>query len=215
MGRVARACLTAALSLAVALNLAAGEAAGDAEADLRRFLVEVSSMEADFHQTLVDPDGAVAQATSGRLYILRPLRFRWEYQEPGEQLVVSDGERMWLYDVDLEQVTVRKLDGSLQRTPAALLSGDTDFDEAFVVKGQWEEGDTRWVELAPKQDSGDFQSMRVAFRDGRLVAMDLTDNLDQQTRIEFGASVRNPELDAELFTFTPPEGVDVISEDEF
>ena len=215
MASVARARMMAALLLAASLTVVAGEPVDDAESDLRRFLAEVDSLEADFHQTLVDPDGVVAQATSGRLFILRPLRFRWEYQEPGEQLVVSDGERMWLYDVDLEQVTVRELDDSLQRTPAALLSGTSDFDETFTVQGQWEEGDTRWVELAPKRDSGDFQAMRVAFREGRLVAMDLTDNLDQMTRIEFGASVRNPELDPELFTFTPPEGVDVISEDEF
>jgi outer membrane lipoprotein carrier protein len=208
------------LLLALALSLAAAGAVSAAEEStaperLRAFLAETVTLEAHFSQVLLEADTQRAQVSEGRFYLHRPQRFRWEYESPQPQLVVADGENMWLYDPDLEQVTVRRLDEELSSTPAMLLSGDALLEESFRVGAAYREDGLDWVELAPLSEAADFAALRLGFEAERLASMELIDALGQTTVIRFSEVRINPPLDAELFHFTPPPGVDVIRDDGF
>jgi outer membrane lipoprotein carrier protein len=200
-------CAALALCAVVAAN-ATGTA--DASGELQGYLSGLKSFEAQFRQTLRDSRARVTQEVSGRLYLQKPGRFRWEYQVPDEQLIVSDGRNLWLYDVELEQVTVKALDASIATTPALLLAGEASVDESFsVTRVPGAEG-TSWFELVPKRQDTDFVRVRLAFARGELKAMELEDKLQQRTLLEFSAVKRNPRLRDALFAFSPPAGVDVI-----
>ncbi|MGH8496424.1 MAG: outer membrane lipoprotein chaperone LolA, partial [Gammaproteobacteria bacterium] len=180
-------------------------------ARVQAFLDEVDTLRAHFRQTVEDAEGRLVQSSSGVLTIARPDRFRWDYAEPYEQLVLADGERLWLYDADLEQVTVRELDASLASTPAMLLSGGGRVSDAFragevLAPG----GEALSVELVPLDENSDFQSVTVHFEGEKLVRMTLEDALGQSTRIAFSDIERNVPLGDATFAFEPPEGVDVI-----
>jgi outer membrane lipoprotein carrier protein len=208
------------LLLALALSLAAAGAVSAAEEStaperLRAFLAETVTLEAHFSQVLLEADTQRAQVSEGRFYLHRPQRFRWEYESPQPQLVVADGENLWLYDPDLEQVTVRRLDEELSSTPAMLLSGDALLEESFRVGAAYREDGLDWVELAPLSEAADFAALRLGFEAERLASMELIDALGQTTVIRFSEVRINPPLDAELFHFTPPPGVDVIRDDGF
>ncbi len=202
---IAALCLTSWSILAVASDEAGAEGA------LRGFLTDVASMTAGFEQKLYDPSGHSMQESRGRFYIRRPGKFRWEYDDP-EQLVVSDGSRLWMYDYDLEQVTVRKVDDSLGGTPAMLLSGQGRIDESFDIGAAYEEEGLEWIELLPLGDSPEFKALRVGMNETTVVALEIRDSLDQVTRIDFHDLELGPELPDSLFQFAPPEGVDVIGE---
>lgn len=177
-----------------------------------RFMQGLKTLQSDFKQVLRDSRGQIAEQSSGRLSILRPDRFRWEYATPHEQLIVSDGARLWLYDPDLEQVTVRRLEQTLAGTPASLLSGSGDLRSGFNVERVEQREDVFWVVLQPKRGDTDFRRVRLGFRGEALVFMELEDKLNQTTVLEFVALKRNPVLGADQFTFTPPAGADVIGE---
>ncbi len=166
---------------------------------------------ATFNQVVRSRDDQIVDRASGTLSLSRPDRFRWDYQQPYLQTIVADGRRLWLYDSDLGQVTVRDLEQGLGSTPAMLLSGAGKVGEAFVSVGVQRQGDWTWSRLRPKQDGSDFEQVSLAFdRSGELAAMELRDKLGQATVIEFGAVRRNPPLDERLFRFEPPPGADVI-----
>lgn len=181
-------------------------------AKLERFTQSLKSMEADFTQTLEDSHGQVVEKSSGTLAIQRPNRFRWDYAKPHPQVIVSDGERLWLYDQDLEQVTVRKLEQSLAGTPASLLAGADDFRKSFDVERVEQARGWTFIDLAPKRADTDFKQVRLGLRDDQLGSMSLLDKLGQTTLLEFSRFKRNPNLPAARFQFTPPKGVDVIGD---
>ena len=197
-----------ACSFAVAPLALAGEGADRAQ----HYLDEVTSLSAHFSQTIVDPSGKTMQTSEGTLQLKRPGRFRWSYAAPHEQLVVADGKRLWLYDPELEQVTVKTLDATLGSTPAMLLSGTGRLSDAYDVVRDYEQDGMTWVELTPHESKGDFARVRLAFAGVELRRMELTDSLDQTTSIDLSQVEHNPTLGDELFTFTPPPGTDVVSD---
>jgi len=197
------ACLFAPVALA--------QGAGDAVARVDAYLASLKTLSADFAQVVRNRDGQVVDRASGTLSLSRPDRFRWDYRQPYLQTIVADGERLWLYDSDLEQVTVRALEAGLGSTPAMLLSGSGKVGDAFTSLALEREGEWTWARLRPKQESSDFDRVGLAFdARGELAAMELRDKLGQATVIEFGNVRRNPALDMALFRFEPPPGADVI-----
>lgn len=216
--RIASAALVAALSLCAVLLLpvrpaaavTAPEGTSVPAPELEKYLNGLKSFEAQFRQSLRDSTGRVREEAGGRLYLEKPGRFRWEYSRPNEQLIVSDGKNLWLYDVDLEQVTVKPLDDSLASTPALLLAGQTSVAESFEVRSTSSSGQMKWYELAPRQQDTDFTRLKLGFERGELKAMELEDKLRQRTSIEFSGVKRNARMSEALFAFSPPQGVDVI-----
>jgi outer membrane lipoprotein carrier protein len=180
-----------------------------------QFLQGLDGLQAQFKQTLTDRAGQVTEESRGTLAIKRPNRFRWDYREPHEQVIVSDGTRIWLYDSDLEQVTVRKLDVALSSTPAMLLSGQGTLTDNFDVTEAVERDGMLWVRMQPKRNDTDFKSVSLGFAGGKsqdLRFMELADKLGQTTLLEFSNLKRNPTLDASQFVFEVPEGADVIGD---
>src|SRR5512139_696759 len=177
----------------------------DAVASVDTYLASVRTLSANFSQTVRSRDGDVVDRASGTLSLSRPDRFRWDYQKPYVQTIVADGKRLWLYDSDLEQVTVRALEQGLGSTPAMLLSGAGRVGDAFASAGVQKQGDWTWCRLRPKQDGSDFEQVSLALdARGELAAMELRDKLGQRTVIEFGGVRRNPPLDEAQFWFEPP-----------
>jgi outer membrane lipoprotein carrier protein len=200
--------------LIVLAGLAVAPLAAHAEARdiqrVQRYVERLSTLRADFRQEVLDSAGAVREQADGTLMLEKPGRFRWEYRHPSEQLLVSDGKTVWLYDADLEQVTVRRLGDSLSTTPAMLLSGQGRVGESFTVSDGGQADGLDWVDLVPKLEDTDFRGIRLGFRGEELVHMNLVDRLGQTTSIDFMDIERNPKLPADTFTYVPPPGVDVI-----
>ena len=195
----------------------AGEIAAGYER-LDAFTQGLQTLQADFHQTLRDGRGRTVEESEGTLSLARPGRFRWDYRKPHIVQVVSDGTRLWQYDQDLQQVTVRKVDATLADTPAMLLSGRGSLRDSFVVKRTESSGSLFWVVLQPKRADTDFREVRLGFEaaslnsPGNLKAMELADKLGQTTNLDFEQLKRNPRLDDGRFGFQVPPGVDVIGE---
>lgn len=179
-----------------------------------QFLQGLQGLQAQFKQTLADGSGQVTDTSNGTLAIKRPNRFRWDYRDPHEQLIVSDGTRVWVYDSDLEQVTVRKLDVALSSTPAMLLSGESALEDNFNVVDAAQRDGLLWVTMQPKRNDTDFKSVRLALTatGNELRAMELADKLGQTTLLEFSQFERNPPLDPSRFVFKVPPGADVIGD---
>jgi outer membrane lipoprotein carrier protein len=209
--RVARA--IAISVLVVTAGLPACAHAEDAATQVDAYLAKLRTFEAGFTQTVRDRDGRIVEHATGTFSLSRPDRFRWDYKSPYEQTIVADGKRVWLYDRDLEQVTVRTLESGLGATPALLLSGAGKVSDAFASDGIDPDARWKWYRLQPKQPSADFERVSLAFDDrGRLAGMELMDKLGQVTAIDFSDVQVNAKLDAKLFEFTPPKGADVIGE---
>ena len=201
----------AALVACLAAATAQAQGGADAVARVDAYLGSFRTLTATFNQVVRSRDDQVVDRASGTLALSRPDRFRWDYQKPYVQTIVADGKRLWLYDSDLEQVTVRALEQGLGSTPAMLLSGAGKVGDAFAPVAVQAQGDWTWCRLRPKQEGSDFEQVSLAFdRRGELAAMELRDKLGQATVIEFGALRRNPPLDEALFRFEPPAGADVI-----
>lgn len=190
----------------------AADKAGDGFAQVDRFLGSLQGLQADFRQTLTDSKGQVTDRSSGMLSIRRPDRFRWDYREPHQQLIVADGTRIWLYDNDLQQVTVRRMDESLSATPAMLLSGAGNLADNFTVTETSQDAAAHWVMMQPKRNDTDFKWVRLGFSADTLKFMQLADKLGQITTLEFSNVEKNPPLDPSRFTFTVPPGADVIGD---
>jgi outer membrane lipoprotein carrier protein len=191
----------------------ASPAPGSAAATVESRLAGLNTWTADFTQTIDDGHGKVLRSAAGKLYLQKPGKFRWDYSQPSEQLVLADGKQIWFYDKDLSQANVRDMDSTLASTPASLLSGNGAVSSQFDIKALPASGGLEWFQLVPKKSDTDFQLVRIGFEKGELASMFLADKLGQVTQLTFTHSVRNPPLAADLFTFTPPAGVDVIGRD--
>lgn len=176
------------------------------------FLTNVTTISGDFRQELVDAEGNVIEESAGWLAIQRPGRFRWSYEEPYQQLLVADGLNIWSYDVDLEQVTVKPQSEALASTPALLLGGSSDVLEDFDYLGSFEDRGTTWVQLRPKDTDSGFNRVELGFTDSKLSRMLFGDNLEQTTLIALTDVRFNEPVDPQVFSFTPPAGVDVVGE---
>ncbi|HEX7385265.1 MAG TPA: outer membrane lipoprotein chaperone LolA [Burkholderiaceae bacterium] len=197
---------------AVALAAAGALARADAVDTLRAFVRDARSGRADFAQTVTSPDGKRTKTSSGRFEFERPNRFRFEYTKPFEQLIVGDGQKVWIYDADLNQVSSRKIDQALGATPAALLAG-ASLERDFELQPLPDADGMSWVQATPRQKEGStVQSLKVGFRGGELAAIEITDSFGQRSHIDFRQFATNVKLPAQDFRFTPPAGADVIEQ---
>ena len=193
--------------------LCATSAHAEAIVKLKDFVANTHSAQAEFTQTLLDKNGKKIQSASGTMQFVRPGKFRWKYLKPYEQLMVGDGAKFWLYDVDLNQVTVKKLDAALGSSPAALLSGNNEIEKSFVLKEVGERDGLEWLQATPKNAESNFESIRMGFNaESVLVAMELHDAFGHNTVLRFVNLKRNPQLAPSLFKFEPPKGADVLGE---
>ena len=176
-------------------------------------------MKADFNQSIVSESKPNVEKSTGVLQMERPGKFRWDYSFPYKQQIVADGKKLWVYDVEMEQVIVKPLDIVLGNTPAVLLSGNADiadkFDVEQITDSDSDEKGLFWMQLTPKQEESGFENLLLAFMGNKLRTMELKDAFGQVTRIVFSNMVINPEIDPALFQFKVPAGVDVISDTEF
>ncbi len=179
---------------------------------LRIFLQQTTTGKARFAQIIVDKNMKQLQQSTGTMHFARPGKFRWEYDKPYEQLIVGDGSRLWVYDKDLNQVSVRKLDQALGDSPAALLAGSNEIEKIYNLTNIGNQEGLDWVEAVPKSKENAFERIRLGFSSSGLEAMELRDQFAQVTVIKFAAVERNPKLPPELFKFVPPKGADVIRE---
>lgn len=187
-------------------------AQADAVQRLNSFFQSTSSLRAHFRQTVLDQQSRKVQEVTGTMQLSRPGKFRWDYNKPYVQLVIGDGQKVWLYDPELNQVTVRALDKVLGSSPAALLAGSKDVEKSFDLKVDVRQDQLDWVEVTPKDQEGGFEHMYLGFKGEQLQEMELHDNFGQTTVIEFSNLERNPKLSAQAFKFTPPKGADVVGD---
>lgn len=199
------------LFLLLALLIAGASHAGGVDR-LKAFIAGARTAEADFTQTVTDKGGRVTQQASGKMAFARPGKFRWDYREPYEQVIVGDGAKLWLYDADLEQVTVKPLGEVIAGTPAALLAGDDSIEKYFNLRNAGERDGLEWLEATPKTRDTTFERIRMGFRGDVLVEMELLDFFGQRTTLKLARFARNPAIPPARFTFTPPKGADVIGE---
>lgn len=179
---------------------------------LKAFYQTTPSMKAQFKQTVLDRKGQKVQEVTGIMQLLRPGKFRWDYQKPYIQLIVGDGEKIWLFDPELNQVTVRTLEKMLGSSPAALLAGSEEVEKAFELKDAGRQDELEWVEATPREKDGSFDHVLLGFKGDQLAEMELHDSFGQTTVIEFLRIERNPKLNARSFKFVVPPGADVVGE---
>jgi len=199
------------LFLLFALALGSAVQAGGVDR-LQAFIAGAKTAEADFTQTVTDKNGRVTQQASGRMAFARPGKFRWDYSKPYEQVIVGDGSKLWLYDTDLDQVTVKPLGDVIAGTPAALLAGDNAIEKYFSLKDAGQGGGLEWLEATPKNKDTSFERIRMGFKGDVLVQMELFDFFGQRTTLKLSKFARNPSIPASKFKFTPPKGADIIGE---
>ena len=192
--------------------LLASAAHADAVERFKTFVRSTQSARADFEQKVHGRDGRVTQESSGSFVFQRPGRFRWTYAKPVDQLIVGDGERVWIYDRDLNQVTVRKLSRALGSTPAALLAGASEVEAAFELRDAGLRDGLEWLEATPKEREAGFERVRMGFGASGLQAMELVDHFGHTTVLRFSNLQRNPKVDPAEFRFEPPNGADVLGE---
>jgi len=179
---------------------------------LQAFLKSSKSLTADFKQVLINEAGNPYQTSFGVFYLQRPGKFRWDYQKPFQQQIVSTSGKVWFYDTDLDQVTVKKLDESVGSTPALLLSGNISLEDNFTMQDQGTDGDLTWIKLLPKNQDSSFKYIVIGLDKGNLGGMELSDNFGQLTRIYFSNVVLNPTIKPSIFEFKAPKGADVFTD---
>ncbi len=185
----------------------------DGKTQLEAFFHDLDSLSAAFEQTVQDPLGNVTQRLAGTIHLARPMKFHWRYTAPYAQDIVADGQRLWLYDHDLEQVTVKPLDKNLQGTPAALLGDRRPLEASFAIRGAGNHDGLAWVELRPRKEDTGFDSIRMGFASGMLAIMELLDSFGQTSIITFSGLRKNITIDPGEFVFEPPPGVDIIHDE--
>lgn len=205
-------CLVTAFVLVASSALLTPAIGNTERAQLDAFISETRSFVADFEQTLYDADSAPLQVSSGTIQLKRPGRFVWQYETPNRQRLVSDGDKLWLFDEELEQVTVSALEDRVSGTPLVVLMGTRPVDEEFVVNVLGAENGISWFELIPKAETADFESLYVGLDDTGLAAMELRDNFGQATQIVLSNLQADVAIDDDVFVFTVPDGVDVIGQ---
>jgi outer membrane lipoprotein carrier protein len=184
-------------------------AAADATDALRHFAQDVKSGKAAFNQTVTSPDGAKKKTAAGTFEFLRPNRFRFDYAKPNEQTIVADGQKVWLFDPDLNQVTVRGMDQALGTMPAAILAGGA-IEKDFTLQAEPDQGGVQWVQATPKSE-GSIRQLRVGFRGEELAVLEILDGFGQRSRLDFSKVETGPSVvNAQRFRYTPPAGADVL-----
>src|SRR5450830_268376 len=187
-------------------------AKADGTSSLKNFYDKTHAMRANFYQLVTDKQGRKIQEVYGQMQLKRPNKFRWDYNKPFEQQIISDGKQVWLYDTELAQVTVRELSKALGSSPAALLAGDDNLDKNFKLMNATRTDNLDWVIATPKDKETGFDQISLGFKDNALQEMDLVDSFGHQTKIVFSKLESNPVIDAKTFLFKPPKGVDVVGE---
>ncbi|HLS86811.1 MAG TPA: outer membrane lipoprotein chaperone LolA [Burkholderiales bacterium] len=201
-----------AMLLCFAMLACMAPARADSIDRFKAFAANTSSARADFEQKVYDRAGRLVQESRGQFVFQRPGRFRWTYEAPVDQLIVGDGERVWIYDKDLQQVTVRRISSALGSTPAALLAGSADVENAFELSDAGSREGLEWLQARPKDREAGFERIRLGFGGPGIETMELTDHFGQTTILRFSNFVRNPPVDPKAFRFEPPPGTDVLGE---
>jgi outer membrane lipoprotein carrier protein len=196
---------------AVGLAVAALAARADAVDTLRDYVRDVKSGRASFTQTVTAADGKRRRSSGGSFEFQRPNRFRFSYDKPFEQVIVGDGQKVWIYDAELNQVTVRRFAQALGATPAALLAGAA-LDEDFTLKAEGAADGIDWVRATPKASEGAFQAIRIGFRGRELAAIEILDAFGQRSLLQFSGYAANAAIAESSFRFVPPKGADVIEQ---
>lgn len=202
------------LAVACLFTASANAAALD---QLRSFLTQTQSARGEFTQRIAQktpprPGVKPQPATSGQFVFQRPGRFRWTYEKPYEQLIVADGQRLTMFDKDLNQVTIKNLQASLPSSPASILFGSNEFEKEFEISDGGSREGLEWIIAKPRAKDTTFERIEIGFRDGLPQAMLLADGFGQTTQLTFNSVERNPKLDADAFRFTPPKGADVLED---
>ncbi len=180
------------------------------EQQLQTFLKDTTTLTATFQQQSIAENGMISKTSQGEFYLSRPGKFRWNYQQPFIQQIISDGHKVWFYDADLEQVTIKTLDDSIGSTPALLLSGNLDLNENFTLEEQIANEGQRGLKLIPKTEDSGFHYILIRMDNNGISGMELSDNFGQLTRVFFSDLVINQPIENTLFDFTPPPGVDIF-----
>jgi outer membrane lipoprotein carrier protein len=202
----------AAWLLAGLLLLAPAQAGAGGVERFREYLRATQTARADFDQQVFDRDQRLVQRSRGSFTLQRPGRFRWSYAQPYAQLIVGDGKRVWIYDEDLNQVTVRAMAKALGSTPAALLAGSAEVERAFELSDAGTRDGLEWVEAKPREREAGFDRIRLGLGAAGVQAMELVDHFGQTTQLRFSGIARNPRVDPDAFRFIPPKGADVLGE---
>jgi outer membrane lipoprotein carrier protein len=192
--------------------LSASEVGAAGLDQLRAFLDGAKSGRTTFRQVVAAKGRGAPQESAGTFAFARPGRFRWSYEKPFEQLIVGDGEKLWIYDRDLNQVIVRTLDRALGTSPAALLAGSNALEANFALADAGSADGLDFVDAKPKAADTGFERVRIGFRENLPRTMELRDTFGNVTTLSFGAFERNPSVDPGLFRFVPPKGADVVGE---
>lgn len=187
-------------------------AASDAENSLDRFFNQVQTYSARFEQEVLDEGMNIIEDSEGTMWISRPGKFRWDYEPPLEQKIISNGKKVWVHDVELEQVTIRPLGDTIGRTPANLLAGKGELSNSYNMKNMGAKGGYVWMRLKPKNKEANFENIFIGFKNNRLRIMELIDGLGQTTRIQFSKEQENLTIVDKHFEFEPPANVDIIDE---
>lgn len=201
----------ACLLLALSCLASAPSRAGGLD-DFLAFNAATKSATARFEQQVVDRTGRVVERATGTFAFARPGKFRWTYDKPNRQVLVSDGHKLWIHDPDLNQVTVKRIDAAISSTPAALLAGKDDITQLFTLRDAGTADGLAWVEALPKAPDTGFERVRLGLRDRTLAAMELNDQLGGRTLLRFPDLKANAAIPAGTFTFAPPKGADVLED---
>ncbi len=203
---------TAILALVLPLVIAAPLAHADGITSLKNFYAKTNAMRADFYQVVTDKQGRKIQEVHGEMQLKRPNMFRWDYNKPFEQQIISDGKQVWLYDTELAQVTVRALSKALGSSPAALLAGGDSLEKNFKLVNLPAKDNLDWVSANPNDADSGFEKIALGFKNDILQEMNLVDTFGHQTKIVFSKQSQNPVIETKTFLFKPPKGVDVVGE---
>lgn len=204
--------------LVLPVLLTAQQVHADGMESVKTFYEKTQSVRANFHQTVTDRQGRKVQEVHGTMQLKRPNKFRWDYNKPYEQQIISDGKQVWLYDTELAQVTVRDTTKALGSSPAALLAGGKAIEETFALSNAEIKGNTdnkenlNWVSAQPKDKESGFEKILLGFKDNQIQEMTLVDSFGHHTKIVFSNVEVNPSLNEKSFLFKVPKGVDVVGE---
>ena len=181
---------------------------------LDSFLMDLQSYSAELEQELLDAQGQTLEQSRGRVYLSYPGKFHWQYSEPYAQRLITNGKTLWVYDEDLEQVTIKDVENELENTPAAILSGDNQLYDHFTVETLEDAANANTVSLSPKDPESQFHAIHLSIENNLLITMTMFDKLGQVTRITFNNLKRNPTIDSALFDFKAGDDIDVIDSRE-
>lgn len=200
-----------AVLVALALAGATAAQAGSVER-FQVFVRTTPSAQASFEQKVYDRAGKLVQTATGTFAFQRPGKFRWAYARPHPQLIVGDGEKVWIWDEDLNQVTVRRVARAIGTTPAALLAGAADVTQAFAMQDLGARDGLEWLEARPREREAGFERIRLGLGTASVEAMELVDSFGQTTVLRFSELARSPKLALDAFRFVPPKGADVLGD---